>query len=235
MGIGVGVQTMLKAIVFDFDGVLVESIQVKIDAFRDLFAQHPPEAVEEIVQYHIIHGGISRYEKFDHFYNRIIETPLSLKERSDLGERFSELVLDKVVTAPYVKGAREFLEAYHGELNLYVASGTPEGELLHIVEARGMSDFFKGVFGSPARKAKITKQIMTENGYKPEEVVFVGDSITDQEGARGASVRFIGRVAPGDEDPFEEHPDYVATIEDLTNLRKVIETINELFFLTSNI
>ena len=42
---------MIKAIIFDFDGVLVESTQIKTEAFRNLFSKWP-DKVDEMVRYH---------------------------------------------------------------------------------------------------------------------------------------------------------------------------------------
>jgi len=58
---------MVKAIIFDFDGVILESVGVKKEAFRRLF-QYYPEKVDEIVNYHMQQGGLSRYRKFQHIF-----------------------------------------------------------------------------------------------------------------------------------------------------------------------
>ena len=61
---------MIKAIIFDFDGVLVESAEIKTEAFRQLFSSFP-DKVHEIVEYHKRNMGISRYVKFRYFYENI--------------------------------------------------------------------------------------------------------------------------------------------------------------------
>lgn len=38
---------VIRAIAFDFDGVLVESVEVKTRAFAELFSGEPPEAVRQ--------------------------------------------------------------------------------------------------------------------------------------------------------------------------------------------
>ena len=49
----------VDAIIFDFDGVLVESVDVKTNAFAMLYAEHGPDVVKRVVAYHQEHGGIS--------------------------------------------------------------------------------------------------------------------------------------------------------------------------------
>ena len=100
---------MIRAIVFDFDGVLAESVEVKTRAFARLFANETPEAVERIVAYHRQNGGISRFEKFLTIYREILKRPLTEQMFQSLCEQFSQLVVEEVVAAPWVDGAREFL------------------------------------------------------------------------------------------------------------------------------
>ena len=63
---------MIKAIAFDFDGVLVESSNIKTDAFRRLFSDYP-DKVDELVEYHKKNMGISRYVKFQYFYEVLLK------------------------------------------------------------------------------------------------------------------------------------------------------------------
>ena len=49
-----------QIIFFDFDGVLVESVEIKIHAFRKLYAEHGENVVEKVLAHHMEHGGISR-------------------------------------------------------------------------------------------------------------------------------------------------------------------------------
>ena len=64
---------MVKAIIFDFDGVLVESVDIKTRAFARLFESEENDAVKEIVNYHLGHAGVSRFEKFKYIYNNILQ------------------------------------------------------------------------------------------------------------------------------------------------------------------
>jgi len=44
---------MIKAIIFDFDGVLVESVDIKTKAFAGLFEHEGDSIVRRVVAYHI--------------------------------------------------------------------------------------------------------------------------------------------------------------------------------------
>lgn len=193
----------LRAIAFDFDGVLVESAEVKTKAFRQLFSSESPEAVEQIVEYHLKNAGISRFVKFETIYRDILKRPLSRSEFSQLGEKFAEAVLGEVVACPWVDGAREFFQKYRERYSFFIVSGTPETELQEIVRQRRISELFVEVLGSPKSKEILLKEILLKYELCPEEMLFVGDSETDWRAAQQVGVRFILRNAPGTPRPPE--------------------------------
>ena len=209
----------IKAIIFDFDGVLVESVDVKTRAFARMFEDKGEEVVQKVTAFHLKNGGLSRVHKFKYYYKEILRCSLSEEKLEELCNIFSRLVIDEVINSIYVRGAREFLEKYHRTIDFYVASGTPEEEIREIVRCRGMVEFFKDVFGSPRQKGEIAKAILQENGYDSSDVIFIGDSITDLMGANGSGIRFIGRVANENDNLF---PSDVETIRDIFELRDVV-------------
>lgn len=189
--------TKIKSIIFDFDGVICESLEVKTQAFRKLFLDYPDQ-LEKIVRIHIDNGGMSRYLKFEMVYRDILRKPLSPEESQKLGRLFTEYCYDGVVKSAYVKGAESFLNRYYKKLAFFVISGTPEEEMLQIVRERKIGHYFKGVYGSPRLKGALATMILKENNFDKDEVVFVGDSINDLQGAREAGIRFIGRLHGND-------------------------------------
>ena len=86
-----------------------------------------------------------------------------------------------------------------------------------IVHERGLDRFFAGVYGSPASKAEILRRILAERELAPEEVVFVGDALSDYEGARAVGVPFVARVPAGGEAIFPADG-VLLTVSDLREL-----------------
>ena len=211
---------MPRAIVFDFDGVILQSVDIKTRAFEALFASESPEAVALILDHHRANGGISRYEKFRHAYREILHRPLSAEQEKALGERFNALVEAAVSSCPWVPGAREFLEARHARLPLFVASGTPQDELRRIVGRRGLSGFFRAVYGTPAKKDAILRAVAAELNCPPEDLLMVGDAAGDCDAARSVGAAFLGVVPPGALNPFAPG---VAVLPDLTGLAALLD------------
>jgi phosphoglycolate phosphatase-like HAD superfamily hydrolase len=203
-----------EAIVFDFDGVLVDSVDVKTRAFAALYAEYGADFERQVVAHHLAHAGISRFVKFRHYHEDLLGLRYDEATGKQLSARFSRLVVDAIIAAPYVIGAREFLDAWHDRLPLFVASGTPDEELREIVQRRGMQRYFKSVHGSPATKTEILRGVIARHQLASAHVLMVGDATADLDGARAAGTAFLGRTEAGGS-PF---PPDVPTIPDLTAL-----------------
>ena len=99
---------MLSGIIFDFDGVVLESADIKTRAFAALFGAFPGH-IEQILAYHLENAGLSRYVKFRHIYQHFLHEPLPETLMESLDRRFSELVADEIRRCPFVPGVLEFL------------------------------------------------------------------------------------------------------------------------------
>lgn len=180
-------------VIFDFDGVLAETVEVKTRAFYELALAFGQPAAERLQEYHLRHGGVSRVEKFRWLFSEVLGRPLAQETLDDLCARFSEKVLARMISEPMVPGAREALERLHGRLPLAVATGMPDGELKLVLEGRGLSGFFFAAHGTPPAKADLVRQCVREAGVAPQRALMVGDSVTDCEAARAAGCAFYGR------------------------------------------
>lgn len=208
-----------RSIILDFDGVIIESVDIKTRAFRELFREYP-EHVDEIAQYHLKNGGMSRFKKFSYIYGNILKQPLDEFKMQELGEAFSKIVRSEMISCPFVVGAEDFLKKYSQHSMLFIASGTPEDELREIALERGISRFFRGIFGTPRTKSDIILGILEEFNLGKKEVFFVGDSFNDYEGARIAGVPFIGRISG--HDPRMKGLGF-ASVRDLSELDILLE------------
>ncbi|WP_163340515.1 HAD family hydrolase [Desulfopila sp. IMCC35008] len=181
-----------KALFFDFDGVLADSVSIKTDAFRDLFRKYGDEVVREIIEYHRLHGGISRVEKIRYAFEEIMKVPLSAEEHTRLSQHYSKMVLDKVVCADWIPGAQGFLEKYYTALQIFVISGTPEDELKLVLNRRNMDHYFSEVLGSPVKKPVHVRNLLAKYNLVPQQCVFIGDALTDYDAAIETGLHFVG-------------------------------------------
>ena len=100
-----------QIIFFDFDGVLVESVEIKNHAFRDLYVEHGADVVKKVLAHHMEHGGISRVVKIRHCHLELFCIDQADEGLSKLAAQFAEAVEELVSACPAVKGAIEMLTA----------------------------------------------------------------------------------------------------------------------------
>jgi phosphoglycolate phosphatase-like HAD superfamily hydrolase len=209
----------VDAIFFDCDGVLLDSVHVKEEQFRALMEERIPQHAAAAMEYYWANGGTSRLAKFRHIWKEIVKAPLSEDDVSAQGAEFAARVFKGVVDCPMLPGAKEFLDRHCPALPAYVISGTPDPELKRVIEARGLTKYFRGVHGSPRNKTQIGGELLANGGYRPERVFFIGDATTDRDAAINLGLKFIGIDGPH-LTPFLTGAEIV--IRDLTELDRVL-------------
>ncbi|WP_461211557.1 HAD family hydrolase [Desulfocurvus sp. DL9XJH121] len=203
----------IDVIVFDCDGVLLDSVPIKTRTFGKLFEDLGPEAVDYVVSYHMAHGGVSRYAKFAHYFERFHGRSITENESRDLDRRFNELGMEELLTTPPIPGVVDFLEKHQATWPLYVASGAPQYELEIVLRKVGLFKYFKQVLGSPRPKALLLGDAVRAENAEPGRVLMIGDASTDLEAARRVGTRFLG---------VGEFPPPVDWMPDLTGLEAYI-------------
>jgi HAD superfamily hydrolase (TIGR01509 family) len=184
-----------QAVFWDFDGVVLDSVNVKTKAFTLMFSQYGPDIERAVEEYHLANGGISRFEKFRYFYNHLLNRSVSDEELTGLGEQFSSLVVQEVIAAPFIPGARESLDRLKSNgIPCFVVSGTPQEEIVHIVTKRGLDCYFLEVHGAPRGKPEIVQEIMERFKFTPQNCLLIGDAMADFQAATANGVQFIGIV-----------------------------------------
>ena len=186
------------AIVFDFDGTLVDSNEIKSKAFGELYKSYGDEIVNKVVNYNKQHKGLSRFKKFKYWQENLLGETYTDELGEQLSLSFSGLVLEAIVDASFIDGAHEFLKNNYHRVPLFVASGTPEQEIRGIVKRRKMARFFRGVYGSPSSKKQILMHILKQYNFSPQRLLMVGDALSDLEGAEQARVCFLGIMGGSD-------------------------------------
>ncbi len=214
----------IKAIFYDFDGVIKESTDIKSKAFYDLYIEFGQDIAKQVERYHIEHGGISRFEKIRYWHSTYLGIELSEKEIQELAQKFSELVLQKVVESPYVKGAQETITKLSHLYNQYIITGTPQKEIELICKQLEITPLFDKICGSPTNKITWCNQLLTALDLNNDEVVFVGDATTDYEAAQHHNLHFVLREHQENKVLFSDKN--VIKINDLLSLNEVIKNIH---------
>ena len=73
-----------KNIIWDFDGVIIDSSEIRIFAFREILKDYPIDKVDKLIDFHKINDGLSRYVKIDYFFSDIINQRINKNKRTSL-------------------------------------------------------------------------------------------------------------------------------------------------------
>jgi len=194
-----------EAVFFDFDGVILDSVDIKTIAFESMFKSFGPAVQQEVTRYHLENGGVSRFDKFRYYYENILNIVISEDKIQDLSKKFSELVVQGVIESPFIKGAFETLELTKTKgISAYVVSGTPQEEIDFIVRQKDLLKYFAEIHGSPRKKWDIISEILDRKKYIPNRCLFIGDAMSDYEAARRTGTQFLGIVSDKSNVPFPE-------------------------------
>jgi HAD superfamily hydrolase (TIGR01549 family) len=182
---------MIKNIIFDFDGVILDSAQIKEDAFKKIFEDFPQDKVDWLLDFHRKNGGVSRFEKI-----RLMVGNDSQKI-TELANRFGEIVVSNILDPRFlIQDTMRFIQNNYQNYKMHIASGAEENELKYIANRLDISKYFLSIHGSPTPKHILVKNILENNGYKESETVLVGDSTNDFEAAKQNGIKFIGYNNP---------------------------------------
>lgn len=212
--------TRLRAVVFDFDGVIVESEAAKDAAFAELFGRWP-EQRDAMLSYHRLHRSLPRRRKLEELARRLGRAG-DEDYVDSLGEELSLVMLERVAACPLVPGARELLGELAPLVHVAVASVTPERDLVELLRRLGLSALVAAVYGDPPtpKADAVRRTVAARAAGDAAAVVMVGDAPSDREVARSCGVRFIARDSgiPFGEDPPPAHRDLIGVAGEIRGL-----------------
>nr|WP_255316806.1 HAD family hydrolase [Nesterenkonia sp. Act20] len=175
--------------VFDCDGVVLDSNKVKTQAFYQTALAYGEEAAQRMVEFHVANGGISRYKKFALFLDEMVDGSQG-PGLDSLLETYAGHVRTGLMACEIAPGLDELREATKASQWLIVSGGDQE-EIREIFTTRGIHEHFDGgIFGSPDTKdAILARELERENISGP--ALFLGDSTYDYRASTKAGLDFI--------------------------------------------
>ena len=167
-----------ETLVFDCDGVVLDSNKVKTQAFYQAALPYGEPAAQALVQYHVAHGGVSRYKKFAHFLDVLVPEHSNTTNGPDLDAllaAYAAAVQQGLLQCKMAEGLAE-LRAATSNARWLIVSGGDQAELRTVFARRGIAEWFDGgIFGSPDTKDEILARELA-NGNIRGRALFIGDS-----------------------------------------------------------
>ncbi|HMC01345.1 MAG TPA: HAD hydrolase-like protein [Flavobacteriaceae bacterium] len=219
--INLNTKTKFRNIFFDFDGVIAESVSAKTDAFKEMYLPYGVEIANQVVDYHIKNGGVSRFDKFRYWEKKFFDKDISDTDMQKLALDFSNLVLNRVINADEVLGANDFIKKYAKRMNFWIITGTPTKEIEIIAQKRNISEYFIGIHGSPNNKRYWTEYLISKHELKRKETLFLGDATTDFDAANFSNIHFGLRRNHQNKELFKEFKGL--SFDNFNSLEKLIK------------
>ncbi|NOU25531.1 MAG: HAD family hydrolase [Methylotenera sp.] len=181
-----------KTIVFDCDGVVLDSNIVKTEAYfrtaKNLGATD--EQAQSLVDYHVRLGGISRYHKFEYYLSEILHQAVTKEAVQALLNEFSR-ELEVGLMACEVAEGLDVLRQATPQANWMILSGGDQQEIRELFAKRKLAHFFDGgLFGSPDNKDTVLAREKAKGNLR-FPALFIGDSKYDHEAAIRAGLDFV--------------------------------------------
>jgi HAD superfamily hydrolase (TIGR01509 family) len=186
----------LQAVIFDFDGVLVDTEPLHFRSLRDALA---PEG---------IHLTEAEYFKTllaydDHGAIRIAHESRGLalrpEERGRIARRKAEVFEALLPEVSFFPGVREFVRALAAEVPVAIASGALRDEIEAILAAGGLRDAFGAIVGAddvqntkPHPEPYLRAVAELSPRLDPQACLAIEDSIPGIASARAAGMKVLG-------------------------------------------
>ena len=197
-------------IIFDFDGVILNSHKVKTRAFYFIYQEYGKNKALKAQKYHLKNAGISRIKKFNYLNKNLFSKEnINLEE---LNEKFTRYCFEKISNLKISTSMINFLKKNYKIYDFYISTGTPQIEIIKILKKKKILQFFKKVYGSPRNKVEHINLIKNKN----YERIFIGDSKIDYLSAKKTNTRFILKEHTENYKEFERIK--VFKIKDFKNL-----------------
>ena len=217
---------MLKAVIFDFDGVLVDSEQLHYQAFNHIFAP--------------FNFQISTQEYFDRFLGLSDKELLQIvdkeKNLSLSSRQFKQLLAEKAVIfkklastqAGVIEGVPQFLKMLtDNKIPLAICSGALLGEIELILKGAGLRDFFDVIVSAEqVKKGKpdpegflLALKLLnkrTAQQIKPQDCIVIEDSHWGLEAAKNAGMHPVAITNTYAADYLRPADKIIANLAELT-------------------
>ena len=174
-------------IIFDFDGVILNSHKIKTSAFYYIFKMYGERNANKAKKIHLQYIGKSRYFKFKFIFKNILKKKLTEKEQVILDKKFEKFIRKKIKMIQPSNFLINFLKKNKNNVNFYISTATPQKKIIQTLKEKNLLKYFKKVYGSPTTKKEHLRKIQKNRRM----TIFIGDSYEDFKAAYSCKINFI--------------------------------------------
>ena len=182
-----------NVILWDFDGVIMDSMPVRNNGFELVLNDYPKKQVQELMQFHLENGGLSRYVKFRYFFEKIRGVSITEDEIDEWAGKFSSVMKRELVDKNLlIEDCLTFIKKNYENYTMHIVSGSDQAELRYLCEELDIKSYFDSIHGSPTPKKQLVRDLLSEYSYSTSDTVLIGDSVNDFEAAEINNIDFLG-------------------------------------------
>lgn len=181
-----------KILVFDFDGVIVNSNSIKTKSFIKLYSNNK-NSIKKIINFHEKKTALNRFKKIEYINKNIIKKDFSRDKINEYIMNFNNISETFLKNVKYLPGLLNFLKNNKKGNIFLINSAAPKKELVKFIRNKIIKNYFKGIYGSPQTKLQNFKEIFEKyNKYNVSHFLYFGDSASDYLIAKKYNIDFIG-------------------------------------------
>jgi len=183
----------MKTILWDFDGVILESMKVRDWGFEEIFKDYDQKLINQLLAYHRINGGLSRYVKIRYFFEELLGQSITEESVLEYAQKFSTLMRKELTNSKnLILDTVNFIKNNHQNYNFHIVSGSDQEELRFLNKELGIDQYFISIHGSPTPKKQLVATLLKKHDYSLVNTCLIGDSINDYEAAIENDISFYG-------------------------------------------
>lgn len=167
---------MIKAIIFDFDGVLMDSKEI-LNNF--LLNKNPKITIQEIEEI---------------FHSNPYSHPIIKDIIKQYSEELKNYFLDNTTKDSFYEGAIDLISFLENDFNLFINTSAPTYNVKHFLSLINKENSFNEVLGFDIEISKTKKfeMILKKYNLKKENCIFITDTLGDLKEAQEVSINSIG-------------------------------------------
>ena len=184
-----------SVLIFDFDGVLVDTVEMKGELLAELLSDIKTATRDEVLEFHKAHPSLSAKKKIEFFLDRQFDrSVLDIEVESRLSEFRRQVLASNVWLR---EGFFDLLTRLFSNFELRICSAAAKAEVVEILTRNDALGFFTEIHCDVLDKGKNLTEQRLECSHAGKDVKsFVGDTGSDQAAAENAKIPFIGFLTP---------------------------------------
>lgn len=173
---------MIKIIIFDYDGVIVDSFEKVHEVYQIICEKLGKKCPKDLEDFRKIYGLTSR--------EAVKNLEFSEDEIKKSDVIYKEEILKK--DPAIFKGIKETIKKLSEKYRLVLISSSPKIEVFEKLDKYSLTEYFEHIFasesGTPTRKVDSIKKTFEIFGIKPKESIMIGDRVIDYLEARSVGI-----------------------------------------------